>query len=110
MMAKTAIKQCSNKGCHAPQTTDKYCRLHYIGAWQKKHDKKEIAKEKMLDNYVAAITKRYPEQYLDIIKRDLSSTERFKKTLEELDLGGNLDDEIVAEYQDILGKLKNGDE
>ena len=99
-------KSCRERGCGQKNTTGAYCRLHYIAHWQQSHNQKNKAREKMLDNYIQAITKQYPNRYLEVIKKDLSSEESFKKTLHELDLEGPVNGDILSDYEEILRKIK----
>lgn len=95
-------KHCNYKECEKEATTDKFCRLHYIATWQEKRK----AKEKKLNQYISAVTKKYPSQYLEVIKKDLSSPESFKKTVDDLDLENVTGDDIFDEADEFLKKLK----
>ncbi len=102
--SKTPIR-CGYENCEKPPTTARYCRLHYIAQSQKKYRKLLLSKEKMLDNYVKAITKRYPDKYLEVIKKDLSNEDSFKKTIHDLEIHGDFDLGSFDE-DDVLEKFK----
>ncbi len=101
--------RCKGKKCKKPATSGKFCRLHYIAQWAKKREHQSQAKERILDRYIAAISKKYPDTYLEVIKRDLSSEKRFRETLEELDISDFSDKDLKVEFQEILDKVKKED-
>lgn len=105
---KGADKKCVKKGCKNEATTLKFCRLHYIASSEQKYKKGLVAKEKMLESYMKAITKRYPDRYLEIIKKDLSSPESFKKTIKELDIDQDITLDDFNEPDDMVEKFKKG--
>lgn len=70
-MAK--IKLCKDKGCHNSQTTDGFCRLHYLRHWKKLQAEKRKKAAKNLNRYVESILKRYPDRYVEQIKKDIRS-------------------------------------
>lgn len=57
------IKICKENNCMSEQTTDGFCRLHYLKNWKQiKTDKKKKAM-KTLNNYVENIIRTNPENY-----------------------------------------------
>ena len=70
-MAK--IKICKGKGCHNAQTTEGFCRLHYLRSWKKLQAEKKKKAAKNLNRYVESILKRYPDRYVEQIKKDIRS-------------------------------------
>jgi len=64
------------------------------------------SKEKMLDRYIKAITKKYPDDYLEVLKKDLSSEENFKRSVGDLDLEDMSDLDFLEDYSGILKKIK----
>ncbi|MBI3016515.1 MAG: hypothetical protein HYY62_00725 [Deltaproteobacteria bacterium] len=101
-----ALKKCHYKECPHSATTGKFCRLHYMMTWQKTKNLSRESKEKMLDRYIKAITKKFPDDYLDVIKKDLSSEESFKKSVHDLDLENMSDLDFLDDYGDIIKKIK----
>lgn len=94
-------KKCTYEDCKSPQTTAKFCRLHYIALWK---DRKK-SKEKKLNQYIEAITKKYPNQYLEVIKKDLSSPENFKRAVDELDIE-KMEDDPLDDVESFIKKVK----
>ena len=101
-----ALKKCHYKECAHQATTGKFCRLHYMMTWQKTKNLSRESKEKMLDRYIKAITKKFPDDYLDVIKKDLSSEESFKKSVNDLDLEDMSDLDFLDDYGDIIKRIK----
>lgn len=104
---KTAKKRCEEKRCRSEATTANFCRFHYIAHWERELRKHPPTREEKLNYYIREITRRYPGEYLEIIKRDLSSDESFKKSLRELNIEfkeGETASEL--EKQQLLKKMK----
>ena len=95
---KTAKKRCEEKRCGKEATTANFCRFHYIAYWKRQPGKKAPTREDKLNYYIREITRRYPEEYLEIIKRDLSSDESFKKSLHEMNIEFE-DGELASEFE-----------
>ncbi|MDP2600527.1 MAG: hypothetical protein Q8P84_07350, partial [Deltaproteobacteria bacterium] len=55
------------------QTTEGFCRLHYLTHWKKLQAEKKKKAAKNLNRYVESILKRYPDRYLEQIKKDIRS-------------------------------------
>lgn len=103
---KTVKKRCAEKKCRSEATTSNFCRFHYIAHWGP--ERHAPIWEDRLNYYIREITRRYPEEYLEIIKRDLSSEESFKKSLREMNIEFDEDDTASEfEKQAILKKVKS---
>jgi hypothetical protein len=72
-MTAQKIKICIESGCKNAQTTKDYCRLHYLKNWKilKEEEQKKAADR--LNKYVEGICKKFPEKYVDVIRRDIRS-------------------------------------
>lgn len=92
---KTAIKRCSQKGCQSEATTSRFCRFHYIAHWRPSR----VRAEDKLNYYIREITRRYPHEYLEIIKQNLSNPESFKKSLKELHIEGDEKDQLLKKIK-----------
>lgn len=69
----TKIKICKEKNCHNAQSTQGFCRLHYLKNWKKVQTEKRGKATKSLNRYVESILKRYPDRYMEQIKKDIRS-------------------------------------
>lgn len=100
------IKICIEEGCHDPQTTKEYCRLHYLKHWReiKATEKRKAARR--LNRYVEGIMRRNPEAYDERRSRDAytdqSSTEEVEGLTEDL---GYSDPDSLDE---IINNIKLG--
>ncbi len=105
---RTAKKRCQEKKCRSEATTAHFCRFHYIARWGDRPERHALRREEKLNYYIREITRRYPEEYLEIIKRDLSSEESFKKSLREMNIKFD-EGETASEFerQEILKKVKS---
>lgn len=108
-MAK--IKLCKETGCHNAATTIGYCRLHYLKNWKIIKDEKQKNAAKRLNRYVEHIYKTHPENYLDIIKRDLRSSNFEKRYGAQFDEPEETDSlfenaDYLAEIEGIIRELK----
>ena len=84
-MAK--IKICKEKECHNSQTTDGFCRLHYLRNWKKIQTEKKKKAAKNLNRYVESVLKRNPDRYVDEIKKDIRSKDFNKRIGDEFGFG-----------------------
>jgi hypothetical protein len=90
---KTANKKkfCVESECSREAVSHGYCRLHYIAHWKHIKLDRHIKAERRLNAYVDRIAKKYPKDYLDKIKEGLENEEKFRNTMEELELDGTED-------------------
>lgn len=79
-------KFCLEPECKSEAVSHGYCRLHYIKNFKHIKFSAQVKAERRLNAYVDRLAKKYPKDYLERIKEGLESEEKFKKTIEELDL------------------------
>ena len=77
---------CYDKDCDQPATVDIYCRKHYILSWHLIEQKKQILEGNKLEKFIEQITTRYPDKFLEMIRKNLSTERDFTATLQELGL------------------------
>ncbi len=65
------IKICRESGCMTEQTTDGFCRLHYLKNWKKIRTEKKKKSLRSLNKYVDNIIKNDPDHYVDTLKENL---------------------------------------
>lgn len=103
-----AIKYCAEDGCKLTAAQEGYCRLHYIKNFRDLKNAHQKRAERRLNAYVDRLAKKYPNDYLERIKEGIENEEKFKRTMEELELDeeGN-ENETEREYLERLtNKLK----
>lgn len=102
---------CVIEGCEENKTTGDFCRLHYITKWKRLKKKERVLAEKRLNKYIEELTSRYPDEYLEVIKRDLSSDKNFSELLQDLEIE-DVDDVagVEEEDEDFSKKFRPEDE
>jgi hypothetical protein len=83
---------CKAHDCDQAQTTDGYCRLHYIALWKRNRSKVKILEGGKLDKYIEDLTSKYPDKYLEMLRKDLSSEKDFNLIISEMDMEDSGDD------------------
>jgi hypothetical protein len=96
-------KKCKKSLCKELAFANGYCRYHYIASWKAEHIDKKVRKIKHLEKLINEIKKRFPAQYLDLIKADLLSDKVFRQVLKDMDLEEDVSDfEISDDTQRII--------
>lgn len=111
-MLMPRIKICKEKECHNAQTTEGYCRLHYLKNWKKVQTEKKKKAAKNLNRYVEAILKRNPDRYIEEIKKDIRSRDFERRVGDEF--GGEVEEPWTLfehgasdeELEEIISKIK----
>ena len=101
---------CRVRDCDQVSTVEGYCRFHYLLLWKKIQIRKSILIDGKLEKYVEDLTSRYPDKFLEMIKKDLKSEKEFLSAIQELeidesalnDVDGN-DDEAQSFSDEIRG-------
>ncbi|MFO1519037.1 MAG: hypothetical protein U1F57_05150 [bacterium] len=65
------IKICKETDCVSEQTTDGFCRLHYLKNWKKIRTDKKKKSLRSLNKYIDNIIKNDPDRYVDTLKDNL---------------------------------------
>ena len=79
------IRICIEPGCKNAQTTKDYCRLHYLKNWKKIKDEEQKKAADRLNKYVEGICKKFPERYVDVIRREIRTEKGdFQKAVDEV--------------------------
>ena len=89
---------CHHRECDQVATTDIYCRHHYILLWKLIQRKKRILEGDKLKQFIQEIAARYPDKFLDMIRKNLSTERDFTATLQELEITRISDS--ASDYQD----------
>ena len=92
MMAR--IKICKEPGCKDAASTEGYCRLHYLMHWKRIRKAKKIAAARKLNRYIEHICKENPDDYMEVIRKDLRSS-KFPEYVDEA--FGESEGELVFE-------------
>ena len=77
---------CRVRDCDQVSTVDGYCRYHYLLLWKKIQIRKSILLGGKLEKYIVDLTTRYPDKYLEAIRKDLRSEKDFLSAIQELEI------------------------
>lgn len=84
--AAKKTKFCIESDCKLEAVTHGYCRLHYIAHWRHIKFDRHVKAERRLNAYVDRLAKKYPKDFMEKIKEGLEDENKFRETVEELDL------------------------
>ena len=100
---------CKVHDCDQGQTTEGYCRLHYIALWKRNRSKVKILEGGKLDKYIEDLTSKYPDKYLEMLRKDLSSEKDFTAIVAEMDVEDSGDDnESEEEASRFIEEVRGG--
>jgi ribosomal protein L18 len=101
-------RYCRLKDCDQIATVDGgYCRYHYLLFWKNIQVRKKILSEGKLERYIEELTARYPDKYLEMLKKDLRSEKDFLAAIQELEIDeSGVDNEYEDEAQSYLEEVR----
>jgi hypothetical protein len=79
-------RYCRVKDCDQLAMVDTYCRYHYLLYWKRIQVRKKILTEGKLERYIEELTARYPDKFLDMLRKDLRSEKEFVAAIQELEI------------------------
>merc|ERR1711871_472067 len=77
---------CRVKDCDELATVDGYCRFHYLVLWKRIQVRKKILAGGKLDRYIEELTARYPDKYLEMLRKDLATEKDFMAVVHDLEI------------------------
>ena len=106
-------RYCRVKDCDQISTVDGYCRYHYLLYWKKIQVRKKILTEGKLERYVEELTARYPDKFLDVLRKDLRSDKEFLAAIQELEIDesaneSEFEDEAANYIEEVRGMAEPG--
>lgn len=84
---------CRVRDCDQVSNVEGYCRYHYLLLWKKIQFRKHILIDNKLEKYIEDLMARYPDKFLEVIRKDLKSEKDFVSVIQEMEL----DDSVVPE-------------
>jgi hypothetical protein len=101
-------RYCRMKDCDQAATVDGgYCRFHYLLFWKNIQSRKKILSEGKLERYIEELTARYPDKYLELLRKDLRSEKDFMAAIQELEIDDSgVDNEFEDEAQSYLDEVR----
>ncbi|MBC7741253.1 MAG: hypothetical protein H7061_03590 [Bdellovibrionaceae bacterium] len=100
---------CRVRDCDQVSNVEGYCRYHYLLLWKKIQIRKHILIDGKLEKYVEDLMARYPDKFLDVIKKDLKTEKDFLSVIQEMELDENAlsendgEDEVQSFADEIRG-------
>jgi hypothetical protein len=75
--------------------------------WKKIQVRKKILTEGKLSRYVEELTARYPDKFLDVLRKDLRSEKEFLAAIQELEIDESAtDNEFEEETQTYIDEVR----
>lgn len=100
-------RYCRVKDCDQLSTVDAYCRYHYLLYWKRIQVRKKILTEGKLERYIEELTARYPDKFLDMLRKDLRSEKEFLAAIQELEIDeSQTDGEFEDENENIIDEVR----
>lgn len=100
-------RYCRAQDCDQIANVDAYCRYHYLLFWKKIQVRKKILADGKLERYVDELTARYPDKFLEIIKRDLRTEKDFLAAIQELEIDeSSIDNDFEDEAQNFIDEVR----
>jgi len=84
---------CRVHDCDNEATTEGHCRYHYLALWRRNKVKAKILQGGKLDKYIEDLTAKYPDKYLEMLRKDLASEKDFNLIVAEMDVEDSGDEE-----------------
>jgi hypothetical protein len=100
---------CRVHDCDNESTTESYCRYHYLALWKRNKVKAKILQNGKLDKYIEDLTAKYPDKYLEMLRKDLSSEKDFNLIVAEMDVEDSGDEaENEEETSRFIEEVRGG--
>lgn len=100
-------RYCKVKECDQISSVEGYCRFHYLLLWKKIQVRRKILVDGKLEKYVEDLTSRYPDKFLEMIRRDLKTEKDFMAAIAELEIDESaLDSDFEDEAQNFIDEVR----
>ncbi len=101
-------RYCRVKDCDQAAIVEAYCRYHYLLYWKKIQVRKKILDEGRLERYIEELTSRYPDKFLEMLRKDLRSEKEFVAAIQELEIDesaveAEFEDDAAPEIEEVRG-------
>lgn len=100
-------RYCRVRDCDQVANVDAYCRYHYLLLWKKIQVRKKILADGKLERYVEELTSRYPDKFLEVIRRDLRTEKDFLVAIQELEIDDSgADNDFEEDAQSYIDEVR----
>lgn len=98
---------CRVRDCDQISAVEGYCRYHYLLLWKKIQVRRKILVDGKLERYVEELTSRYPDKFLEMIRKDLRSEKDFLSAIAELEIDESANEsEFEDEAQSYVDEMR----
>ncbi len=98
---------CRVRECDQAATVEAYCRFHYLQNWKRIQIRRKILSDGKLARYVDELTSRYPDKFLETIRKDLQTEKEFMMAIAELEIDENgADSDFEDEGQNFIDEVR----
>jgi hypothetical protein len=100
-------RYCRVRDCDQISAVEGYCRFHYLQLWKKIQIRRKILTDGKLQRYVEELTARYPDKFLEMIRKDLRAEKDFLAAIAELEIDESaIDNEFEDEAQSFIDEVR----
>ncbi|MFN8945728.1 MAG: hypothetical protein ACK5WZ_14015, partial [Pseudobdellovibrionaceae bacterium] len=100
-------RYCRVRDCDQISAVEGYCRYHYLLLWKKIQVRKKILVDGKLEKYVEELTSRYPDKFLEMIKKDLKTEKDFLGVIAELEIDESaIENEFEDDAQSFADEIR----
>jgi hypothetical protein len=100
-------RYCRVRDCDQVAVVEGYCRFHYLALWKKIQIRRKILADGKLERYVDELTSRYPDKFLEMIRKDLRTEKDFLAAIQELEIDeAGLESEFEDEAQSYIDEVR----
>lgn len=100
-------RYCRVRDCDQVSAVEGYCRFHYLQLWKRIQVRRKILTDGKLERYVEELTSRYPDKFLEMIRKDLKSEKDFLTVIAELEIDESVgENELEDEAQSYIDEVR----
>jgi hypothetical protein len=100
-------RYCRVRDCDQISAVEGYCRYHYLLLWKRIQVRRKILVDGKLERYVEELTARYPDKFLEMIRKDLRTEKDFLGAIAELEIDESAtDNEFEDETQNFIDEVR----
>lgn len=100
-------RYCRVRDCDQISAVEGYCRYHYLLLWKRIQVRRKILVDGKLERYVEELTARYPDKFLEMIRKDLRSEKDFVGAIAELEIDESANEnEMEEDTQNFIDEVR----
>lgn len=100
-------RYCRVRDCDQAAVVEGYCRYHYLLLWKRIQIRRKILADGKLERYVEELTSRYPDKFLEMIRKDLRTEKDFLAAIAELEIDDSgSDNDFEDEAQNYIDEVR----